>query len=161
MTHSRVAAHDADRGQHLTLGPSNMAAWDRAELLANPARRTQGVSMRRRANQVIRPVQRGVVRFRLAALFAAQFFDLGTFSLMVDRHGIVAEANPLVAQGFADWGMVLVVVAKLALVLLVGSIVVLLAGRPTRRTSLGLAAVVTVVAVVAGFTGGVSNLATL
>lgn len=80
---------------------------------------------------------------------------------MVDRHGIVAEANPLVAQGFADWGMVLVVLAKLALVLLVGSIVVLLAGRPTRRASLGPAAVVTVVAVVAGFTGGVSNLATL
>lgn len=117
--------------------------------------------MRRRANHAIRPVGRGIVRFRLAALFAAQFFDLGTFSVMVGRHGIAAEANPIIAQGFADWGMVLVVVAKLALVVLVGSIVVLLATRPTRRASLGLAAVVTVVAVVAGFTGGVSNLATL
>jgi hypothetical protein len=54
-----------------------------------------------------------------------------------------------------------VVVAKVALVLLVGSIVMLLAGHPTRRASLSLAAVVTVLAVVAGFTGGVSNLATL
>jgi hypothetical protein len=117
--------------------------------------------MRRRANHVIRPVRRGVVRFRLAALFAAQFFDLGTFSLMVDRHGVAAEVNPIVAQGFADWGMVLVVVAKLALVVLVGSIVVLLAGHPTRRASLGLAALVSVAAVVAGLTGGVSNLATL
>ena len=117
--------------------------------------------MRRRASHVIRPVRAGVVRFRLAALFAAQFFDLGTFSLMVDRHGVAAEVNPIVAQGFADWGMVLVVVAKLALVLLVGSVVVLLAGHPTRRESLGLAAVVTVAAVVAGFTGGVSNLAAL
>ena len=117
--------------------------------------------MRRRASHVIRPVRVGVVRFRLAALFAAQFFDLGTFSLMVGRHGVAAEVNPIVAQGFADWGMVLVVVAKLALVLLVGSIVVLLAGHPTRRVSLSLAAVVTVTAVAAGFTGGVSNLATL
>ena len=117
--------------------------------------------MRRRANHVIRPVRHGVVRFRLAALFAAQFFDLGTFSLMVDRHGVAAEANPIIAQGFSDWGMVLVVVAKLALVVLVGSIVVVLAEHPTRRSSLGIAAVVTVAAVVAGFTGGVSNLATL
>lgn len=117
--------------------------------------------MRGRASDVTSPARVAVLRFRLAALFAAQFFDLGTFSLMVDRHGVAAEANPIVAQGFADWGMVLVVIAKLALIVLVGSIVVLLAGRPTRRASLGLAAVVTVVAVVAGFTGGVSNLATL
>jgi hypothetical protein len=117
--------------------------------------------MRRRASHVIRPVRLAVLRFRLAAVFAAQFFDLGTFTLMVDRHGVAAEANPIIAQGFADWGMVLVVVAKLALVVLVGSIVVLLAGHPTRRSSLGIAAVITVAAVVAGFTGGVSNLATL
>ena len=117
--------------------------------------------MRRRASHVIRPVGGAVVRFRLAAMAAAQFFDLGTFSLMVDRHGVAAEANPIVAQGFADWGMLLVVLAKVALVLLVGSIVVLLAGHPARRMSLSLAAVVTVLAVVAGFTGGVSNLATL
>ena len=117
--------------------------------------------MRRRASHVIRPVRGPIVRFRLAALFAAQFFDLGTFSLMVDRHGVAAEANPIVAQGFADWGMLLVVVAKIALFVLVGSIVFLLAEHPRRRASLRLAAVVTVVAVVAGFTGGVSNLATL
>jgi len=114
--------------------------------------------MRRRANHVIRPVNRGIVRFRLAALFAAQFFDLGTFSLMVDRHGVAAEANPTVAQGFADWGMVLVVVAKLALVVLVGSIVVVLAERgPVRPTHLRLAALLTILAVAAGVTGGVSN----
>jgi hypothetical protein len=117
--------------------------------------------MRRRHSHVIRPVRRGVVRFRLAALFAAQFFDLGTFSMMVSRHGIAAEANPIVAQGFAVWGIPLVVVAKLALFVLVGSIVVLLAEHPTRRASLGIAAVLSVAAVVAGFTGGVSNLATL
>ena len=117
--------------------------------------------MRRRANHAIRPPRRAVVRFRLAALFAAQFFDLGTFSLMVDRHGVAAEVNPIIAHGFAGWGMVLVVVAKLALVVLVGSIVVLLAEHPRRRASLGIAAVVTVAAVAGGFTGGVSNLAAL
>jgi hypothetical protein len=117
--------------------------------------------MRRRASHVIRPMRRGIVRFRLAAQFAAQIYDLGTFTLMVDRHGVAAEANPIIAQGFADWGMVLVVVAKIALFVLVGSIVVLLTEHPTRRASLGTAAVVTVAAVVAGFTGGVSNLATL
>ena len=117
--------------------------------------------MRRRASHAVRPLRHAVLRFRLAALFAAQFFDLGTFSLMVDRHGVAAEANPIVAQGFADWGMVLVVVAKIALVVLVGSIVVLLAEHPRRPSSLGIAAVLTVLAVVAGFTGGVSNLATL
>lgn len=117
--------------------------------------------MRRRASHVTRDVRLAILRFRLAAMFAAQFFDLGTFTLMVDRHGVAAEANPIVAQGFADWGMVLVVVAKLALVVLVGSIVVVLAQHPTRRSSLGIAAVITVAAVVAGFTGGVSNLATL
>ena len=117
--------------------------------------------MRRRHSHVIRPVRRGVVRFRLAALFAAQFFDLGTFSMMVGRHGVAAEANPIVAQGFQDWGLLLVIVAKLALFVLVGSIVVLLATHPTRRASLGIAAVISVAAVVAGFTGGVSNLAAL
>lgn len=118
--------------------------------------------MRRRASHVIRPLRLGVLRFRLAALFAAQFFDLGTFSVMVRRHGVAAEANPIIAQGFATWGIVLVVVAKLALVVLVGSIVVLLADRPPlRRTRLRLAAFLTVMAVIAGLTGGLSNVAAL
>lgn len=86
--------------------------------------------MRRRASHVIRPLHLAVLRFRLAALFAAQFFDLGTFSVMVGRHGVAAEANPIVAQGFATWGILVVIAAKLALFLLVGSIIVLLAERP-------------------------------
>jgi hypothetical protein len=118
--------------------------------------------MRRRASHVIRPLDHPLVRFRLAALVAAQFFDLGTFDLMVRRHGIAAEANPIIAQGLADWGILLVVVSKLALCLFVGSLVVLLAERrPARRRNLRLAAVVTVAAVLAGLIGGVSNLAAL
>jgi hypothetical protein len=117
--------------------------------------------MRRRANHAIRPVGRAIVRLRLAALFAAQFFDLGTFSVMVGRHGIAAERNPIVAQGFVTWGMLLVVVTKLALVVLVGSVVFLLATRPAKPLSLRLAAIVTILAVAAGLTGGVSNVAAL
>jgi hypothetical protein len=58
--------------------------------------------------------------------------------------------------------MPLVVVAKVALVLLVGSIVVLLAGHePVRPTRLRVAALLTVLAVVAGVAGGLTNAATL
>jgi hypothetical protein len=99
-----------------------------------------------------------ILRFRLAALLAAQLFDLGTFTLMVGRHGIVAEANPVVSQGFVAFGLPVLVVAKVALVVLLGSIVVLLArDRPSRRSIPGLAATITVLAVVGGLAGGISN----
>ncbi len=105
------------------------------------------------------PTAAPIVRFRLAALFAAQFFDLGTFTGMVDRRGISAELNPIVAQGFDAFGLPLVVFAKLALVVLVGSTVVLLATEgPRHRANPGLATLVTLAAVAAGFIGGLSNL---
>jgi hypothetical protein len=99
-----------------------------------------------------------ILQLRLATVFAAQFFDFGTFTLMVGRHGIAAEVNPIVAQGFIVFGLPLVAFAKVALVVLVGAVVVLLDrnDRPRRRT-LGLSALVTVVAVAAGLTGGISN----
>jgi hypothetical protein len=99
-----------------------------------------------------------ILRFRLAALFAAQLFDLVTFTQMIGQHGIGAEANPLVAEGFVQYGLPLLIASKLALVILVGSIVALL-GReqPERRTSPRLAAFVIVVAVAVGFAGGLSN----
>jgi hypothetical protein len=99
-----------------------------------------------------------ILRFRLATLLAAQLFDFGTFTLMVSRHGIVAELNPLVAQGFVAFGLPILVLVKLALVLLLGSIVVLV-GRdgPARRSIPGLAASITVLGVIAGLVGGISN----
>jgi hypothetical protein len=99
-----------------------------------------------------------ILRFRLAALFAAQLFDFGTFTRMVGRHGIVAELNPLVAQGFVAFGLPILVLVKLALVLLLGSIVVLV-GRdgPERRSIPGLAASITILAVIGGLVGGISN----
>lgn len=99
-----------------------------------------------------------ILRFRLATLLAAQLFDFGTFKLMVDRHGIVAEANPIVAQGFEAFGLPVLAITKIALVVLVGSIVVLLArDRPSGRPIPGLAATITVLAVIGGLFGGMSN----
>jgi len=105
------------------------------------------------------PIVGPIVRFRLAALFAAQLFDFGTFTGMIDRHGIRAELNPIVVQGFEAFGMPVVVLVKMALVVLVGSVVFLLATEGQgRKPQPGLATVVTLVAVSAGFLGGVSNL---
>lgn len=104
---------------------------------------------------------RAVLRFRLATLFAAQLFDFGTFSVMVGRHGILAELNPVVAGGFVLFGMPFLALAKIILVVLVGSIVVLL-GRQERRGRFlisSLAAAVTVLAVAGGLLGGISNAA--
>ncbi|MEA2609895.1 MAG: hypothetical protein QOJ75_2138 [Chloroflexota bacterium] len=110
----------------------------------------------RKRRRPVRP--NSILQLRLATLFAAQFFDFGTFTVMIGRHGIVAEANPIVAQGFLVLGLPLVAMTKLALIVLVGAVVVLL-GRadPSRRTSIALSAIVTVVAVGAGLVGGISN----
>ena len=104
------------------------------------------------------PNPRSILQIRLASLFAAQFFDFGTFAVMVGRHGIAAEANPIVAQGFADFGLPLVAIAKAALTVLVAAVIVLL-DRHDRlgRAGLGLSAAVSLFAVLAGLTGGLSN----
>lgn len=104
-------------------------------------------------------VPRGpILRFRLATLLAAQLFDFGTFTLMVDRHGIVAEMNPLVAQGFEAFGLPILALSKIALIVLLGSIVILLArDMPSRRPIPGLAASITLLAVIGGLIGGISN----
>ncbi len=105
------------------------------------------------------PANASMLPFRLASLAAAQLFDFGTFTVMIGRHGIAAEANPLIAQGFAAFGIPLLAMTKLALIVLLASIVVILArDRPGRWPLPGLAALVTVLAVVGGLVGGISNL---
>ena len=77
---------------------------------------------------------------------------------MVGRHGIAAEMNPIVAQGFDYYGLPILVVVKFALVVLLGSIVVLLArDGPSRQSVRGLAASITILAVIGGLVGGISN----
>jgi hypothetical protein len=100
-----------------------------------------------------------VIRLRVATILAAQLFDFGTFTIMVARHGIAGEANPIVAQGFAAFGLPIVVVAKTALIVLCGSLqIVLLRGLGGGRTTWRLATLVALLAVAAGLAGGISNL---
>ena len=98
-----------------------------------------------------------IVRFRLASLLAAQLFDFATFAIMVGRHGIAAELNPVVAQGFVGFGLPFLAFTKLAVVVLVGSIVVVLGRDRAARSPSAMATGLTVLGVVAGVAGGISN----
>jgi hypothetical protein len=100
----------------------------------------------------------GLLRLRLATLLVAQLFDFGTFTVMVARHGAAAEVNPLVAQGLVVYGVPLLALVKAALVVFLGSIVVIL-GRTGPRRSLAprLGTGVALLAVGAGLLGGLSN----
>jgi hypothetical protein len=101
-----------------------------------------------------------ILRLRLAGLLAAQLFDYGTFTLMVQQHGIHAELNPIVAHGFQSFGLPMIALVKLALVVLIGSIIVVLAhDRTASTTTRRIAAFVTIVAVIGGLVGGISNVA--
>ena len=77
---------------------------------------------------------------------------------MIARHGATAEANPLIAQGLVTYGLPLLAVAKVALVMLLGSIVVILASpAPRRPTMTRMATVLALLAVAGGLVGGISN----
>jgi len=95
--------------------------------------------------------------FRVATVVAAQLFDFATFTLMIGRQGIAAEVNPLVAQGFAYFGLPILALMKAALLVLLGSIIVVLDRNRVGRSSLLAATVVTILAVVGGLVGGISN----
>src|SRR5215204_1983328 len=98
-----------------------------------------------------------VVPFRIATVLAAQLFDLATFSIMIGRHGIGAELNPLVAHGFAGFGMPMVVVMKITLVVLLASTIVVLHRGRSGTWSRAWAATIAVVAAAGGLIGGISN----
>lgn len=89
-------------------------------------------------------------------LILAHVADYTTFLVMVARHGLGSELNPLVATIFADWGLPLLTVAKFATVLLVAT-VFLVVGRSHRRT----AGAVLVFGVLVGALGTYSNLITI
>lgn len=104
------------------------------------------------------PTRQLILPFLLISLAATQLFDFATFTSMIDRHGITFELNPLVASGFALGGMPLLALMKIALLVLLAAIVVIL-GRDQPRRPFGpqLAALVSVLAVVGGALGGISN----
>jgi Domain of unknown function (DUF5658) len=102
--------------------------------------------------------RRLILPFRVAAVLAGQLFDFATFTIMFHRHGIAAELNPLVASGFASFGMPILVLMKLALFVLLASIVTILGRhRPQGGSNLTAAGVIAVLACVAGLVGGISN----
>jgi hypothetical protein len=97
---------------------------------------------------------------RIATLFLAQAFDLATFSVMVARHGATAEANPIVNDLFDSLGMPAVVAAKLALVLLIGSLSVAASSRGGRGVWSMVGGLPLALAIAAGLIGGITNTAT-
>jgi hypothetical protein len=96
----------------------------------------------------------------LLTVVVAQAFDLGTFVAMVRRVGPAAEANPLVASLFQDYGTIAVAFAKAVLVLFVVALAVSTARQP-RRIRVATAALPVGLAIVAGLVGGISNTAVI
>lgn len=92
----------------------------------------------------------------LASLAAAQLFDYVSFLVMIERHGLAAELNPIVVALHDQLGMVGLTVAKAAaVVFLASSATLLMPRRPT------VAFGVLVVGIILGVVGGVSNVLTL
>jgi len=115
-----------------------------------------------RSHAATQPEDPAILRFRLAAIFAAQLFDFATFMIMVKLHGIDAELNPLVSVGFASGGFPGLLVGKIALIVLISSITVIIGRNAAPRTgSARLATVLTVFAVCAGVFGGFTNAITI
>ena len=99
---------------------------------------------------------------RLATLLVAQSFDLATFSLMVARHGTIAEANPIVVDLFVSYGMPAVVLAKAALVVLVGALsVAAWSQRGGTRVWAFVGGLPLAIAIAFGLIGGITNTANL
>jgi hypothetical protein len=88
-------------------------------------------------------------------LLLAHFFDYGTFLWMTSRHGLSAEANPIVVMMATDFGLPGLTVAKLASVLFLAGVTVLL----YRSRHLKTARLLITIGVIAGVVGGFSNIA--
>lgn len=97
-----------------------------------------------------------MVLLGLPLLIATQAADYLTFMVMVARHGIRAEANPIVAGLAQEHGLLMLTAAKLAAVVLVGA-TFLIVGRTRPR----LAATVLAVGILTGGIGAISNVATI
>lgn len=122
--------------------------------------RAQSVAMMR-PNALVgaRPASTEVLR--LATLALAQAFDLATFIVMVGRHGAGAEANPFVNDLFGAYGMTAVVVAKMALVVLIGALCIASSARGGRGVWSIVGGLPLALAIAAGLIGGITNAATL
>ena len=91
------------------------------------------------------------------ALIVAHAFDLASFVVMTERHGMGAEANPIVVMLADSIGLGGLTVAKIASVLVGGTVFVTLAHGKRRRLAIG----VVTFGVGAGLVGGLTTLATI
>jgi len=92
----------------------------------------------------------------IGVLILAHVADYATFLVMVARHGLGSEANPIVATIFDDWGLALLTAAKFATVLLVAAVfLVSVKERPWIATG------VLAFGVLIGALGAVSNVLTI
>ncbi len=112
------------------------------------------------ALRAVPEAQSGSPRFwRMAALMllaGAQLFDYVSFLVMIERHGLAAELNPIVVALHHSLGLLGLTVAKAAaVVFLASSATLLMARRPT------VAFGVLLVGIILGVVGGVSNVLTL
>jgi hypothetical protein len=96
----------------------------------------------------------------LLTMAVAQLFDLATFMAMIRRLGPGAELNPIVLGMLGSGGMASIVLAKVALVVLIGAVSVTLvqgrAGAMQRAATVLLGC-----AIVAGVFGGWTNAITI
>ena len=96
------------------------------------------------------------VLFAIAVLALAHAFDWVTFMIMVNRHTLAAEANPLVKHLAEQLGMPGLTFAKIVAVWLGAAVFAIL--LPKNRK---LAMLVLAFGIGAGVVGGVSNLLAL
>ena len=98
---------------------------------------------------------------RLLTLALAQALDLVTFVIMIERHGLEAEANPLVTSLFLIHGLQAVVVAKFALIIAIGALSI--AAFAKRRVGAWrmVGGLPLALAITAGLVGGITNAAVL
>ena len=92
----------------------------------------------------------------LTALAFAHLFDYTSFLVLVSRHGLAAEANPIVVRIAQTAGIPGLTIAKLGTVAFAASLMLIILPR---RPKLAMALVVFGVA--AGLLGGLSNVASL
>jgi hypothetical protein len=92
----------------------------------------------------------------LGVLALAHLFDYTSFIVMVDRHGLGAEANPIVVALAQELGLPGLTLAKIVTVAFAALLMTLIAPH-RRRIAMGLF----MFGVAAGLVGGISNVATL
>jgi len=92
----------------------------------------------------------------LGILALAHLFDYASFLVMIDRHGMAAEANPIVIQLAETAGLPGLTLAKIATVGFAALLMVLIAPRRKK-----LAMALLMFGVAAGLLGGISNVASI